>query len=69
MIVRMLVYFVVVFSMYRLYGEQRPFVKTKCFLHQLQRQVTHHILPKYFYYALVDFDVECMIGCFTKLLC
>ena len=53
--VRMLVYFVFVFSMYRLYGEQRSFVKRLRFLHQLQRQVTHHKPPMYFPYALVEF--------------
>ena len=52
LIARMLVYFVIVFSMYRLYGEQRSFVKRVWFLHQLQRQVTFINHLCIFLYAL-----------------
>ena len=44
-------------------------MKEECFLHQLQRQVTHHKLPMYFHICISCFWVACMIGNFTKLLC
>ena len=57
--VRMFAYvvvvFVVVFSMFRLYGEKRSILRREYLLHQLQRQVTHYQLPIIFLYALVDF--------------
>ena len=52
LIARMLVYFVIVFSMYRLYGEQRSFVKRVWFLHQLQKASDTPSTTYYFLYAL-----------------
>ena len=67
MIVRMLVYFVIVFLMFRLFGEQRSFVKKNIFFTNSNKASDTSYSLCIFLYALVDFDVVCMIGSFTKI--
>ena len=69
MIAIILVYFVIVFSMYRFYGEQCSILWRECDSSPTSKASDTFINhPIFSYIALVELWVVCMIGIFTKLL-